>query len=276
MIPYAFKGCTSLTSIVVEEGNSVYDSREGCNAIIETATNKLIRGGNSTIIPSSVTSIGVNTFDGCTSLTSIVIPESVTEIGYGAFKRCSSLTSIVVEEGNSKYDSREGCNAIIETRYNLLIQGCNSTIIPSSVTNIWGSAFLGCSSLTSIEIPSSVTMIDSQAFEDCTSLTSVVIPESVTEIGYKAFRGCSSLKSVVINGKIKMIEEHTFESCTALESITLPAGVKEIYDNAFDGCTSIKAINVPAKKKDYYVKRLPEKLHSLIVEIEPVKKSKKK
>jgi hypothetical protein len=35
-------------------------------------------------------------------------------------------------------------------------------------------------------------------------------------------------------------------------------------------------INVPAKKKDSYVKRLPEKLHSLIVEMEPVKKSKKK
>lgn len=103
-----------------------------------------------------------------------------------------------------------------------------------------------------------------------------IIPEGVTEIDYGAFSDCTSLTSVVINGKIKMIEKHTFESCTALESITLPAGVKKIEWDAFEGCTSIKVINVPAKKKDYYIQRLSEELHSLIVEIEPVKKSKKK
>ena len=152
-----FEGCSSLTSIVVEEGNSVYDSREGCNAIIETATNKLIRGCNSTIIPSSVTEIGRSAFYGCTSLASIEIPSSVTKIEYGAFDGCTSLTSIVVKEGNSVFDSREGCNAIIETATNTLIKGCNSTIIPSNVTKIGESAFQDCTSLTSIVIPESVT-----------------------------------------------------------------------------------------------------------------------
>ena len=132
----AFDGCSSLTSIVVKEGNSVFDSRECCNAIIETATNTLIKGCNSTIIPSNVTKIGESAFQDCTSLTSIVIPESVTKIEYGAFSGCTSLTSIVVKEGNSVFDSREGCNAIIETATNTLIKGCNSTIIPSSVTEI--------------------------------------------------------------------------------------------------------------------------------------------
>jgi hypothetical protein len=193
-----------------------------------------------------------------------------------AFYGCTSLTSIVVEEGNSVYDSREGCNAIIETATNTLIQGYASTIIPSSVTEIGRNAFQRRTSLTSIVIPEGVTKIGYSAFNGCTSLTSVVIPSCVTEIGGSAFSDCSSLTSVVINGKIKKIEEFTFYSCTALESITLLGGVNKIDESAFSGCTSLKVINVPAKKKDNYIKRLPEELHSLIVEMEPVKKSKKK
>ena len=216
---YAFEDCTSLTSLE---------------------------------IPSSVTEIGNSAFEGCSSLTSIVIPESVTKIEYGAFDGCTSLTSIVVKEGNSVFDSREGCNAIIETVTNTLIAPCKSTIIPLSVTEIRRNAFSD-TSLTSIEIPSSVKMI-----------------------GWDAFINCTSLTSVAINGKIKEIGRGTFRGCTALESITLPTGVNKIEWDAFKGCTSIKAINVPAKKKDYYIQCLPEELHSLIVEMAPVKKSKKK
>ena len=84
---------------------------------------------------------------------------SVTSIGDDAFYNCSGLTSIVVEEGNSYYDSRENCNALIETSSNTLVAGCQNTVIPNSVTAIGGSAFSGCSSLTSIEIPNSVTAI---------------------------------------------------------------------------------------------------------------------
>ena len=87
-IHQAFYGCTSLTSIVVEEGNITYDSRDGCNAIIETVTNELILGCKSTIIPSSVTAIGDEAFYGWTSLTSVEIPSSVTVIGYSA-RLCS-------------------------------------------------------------------------------------------------------------------------------------------------------------------------------------------
>ena len=95
-------------------------------------------------------------------------------------------------------------------------------------------------------------------------------------IDSSAFAGCTSLTSVVINGKIKKLDGCVFSECRNLESITLPAGVNKIDSFAFDGCTSLKVINVPAKKKDYYIQRLPEELHSLIVEMEPVKKAKQK
>lgn len=192
----AFEDCTGLTSIVVEGGNTVYDSRSNCNAIIETSTNTLIQGCKTTIIPNSVTSIeesafsgctglasitipnsvtsiGYFAFDGCTGLTSVTIPNSVTSIGYRAFSNCSGLMSIVVD-GNKVYDSRNNCNAIIETSTNTLIQGCKTTIIPNSVTSIGDDAFEGCTGLTSITIPNSVTSIGYGAFSGCTDLTQVI------------------------------------------------------------------------------------------------------
>ena len=88
------------SSIIVAEGNPVYDSRNNCNAIIETATNKLVWGYKNTVIPSSVTSIGNDAFNRCSSLTSISIPSSVTSIGSGAFRDCSGLTTITVDAAN--------------------------------------------------------------------------------------------------------------------------------------------------------------------------------
>ena len=127
----------------------------------------------SIILPNSVTSIGSRAFYDCSSLTSITIPNSVTSIGSGAFAGCSSLTSIVVESGNTMYDSRENCNAIIETASNTLIAGCQSTTIPNSVTSIGVHAFRGCSSLTSVTIPNSVTSIGKSAFKLCSSIADI-------------------------------------------------------------------------------------------------------
>ena len=192
----AFGNCPGLTSIVVESGNPRFDSRNNCNAIIETTDNELIAGCKNTIIPNSVTKIGNFAFGACVSLTSIVIPNSVTEIGhyafyscdsltsidipnsvieigYGVFESCLGLTSIVVGSGNPRYDSRNNCNAIIETAYNTLLYGCKNTTIPYSVTTIDDYAFYGCDSLTSIVIPNSVTEIGYGAFYECFGLTDV-------------------------------------------------------------------------------------------------------
>ena len=81
----AFSLCSGLTSVIVDENNSVYDSRSNCNAVIETATNRLIFGCKNSVIPNSVTCIGVGAFGNCSDLTSIDIPTSVTSIENGAF-----------------------------------------------------------------------------------------------------------------------------------------------------------------------------------------------
>lgn len=156
-ISHAFRNCSALVSINVEESNSVYDSRNNCNAVIRTADNELIIGCQNTLIPNSVISIGSYAFDGCSGLTSLTIPNNVTSIGSSAFYGCSGLTSVT---------------------------------IPNSVTSIGSSAFAGCSSLTSVTIPHGVTSIDNYTFSRCTSLNSVTIPNSVTSIRNNAFYRC--------------------------------------------------------------------------------------
>ena len=84
-----------LETIIVENSNPVYDSRNNGNAIIETKTNTLIAGCKNTVIPGSVTTINDFAFFLCPGLTSIVIPNSVTSIGECAFYGCTDLTSII-------------------------------------------------------------------------------------------------------------------------------------------------------------------------------------
>ena len=155
-------------------------------------------GLTSVTIGNSVTSIGNGAFQGCSGLTSVTIPNSVTSIGVSAFNDCINLSSIIVANENSVYDSRNNCNAIIETASNTLIAGCKNTVIPNSVTSIGDGAFYNCRGLTSVIIPNSVTSIGNYAFYNCRGLTSVTIPNSVTSIGNNAFCNCTGLDTVYL------------------------------------------------------------------------------
>ncbi len=200
-------------------------------------------------LPSSIIVINDCAFDNCSGLTSIAIPKSVTTIGADAFESCSALTSIKVDDRNSKYDSRNDCNAIIETASNLLIAGCKNTIIPNSVTSIGDNAFCGCNGLTSINIPNSVASLGNFAFYGCSSLTSITIPSSVTSIGRGVFQGCNGLISVTLPHSVTSIGGSAFQYCSLLTSVTIPNGVTSIADFTFCGCSSLTSITIPDNVK---------------------------
>lgn len=214
----AFCGCSSLTSITVSPENTVYDSRDNCNAIIETSTNTLVFGCMNTKIPNSVTSISEDGFYCCSSLKAINIPNSVTNIETGAFMGCYRLESISVSPGNTVYDSRDNCNAIIEKATNTLIVGCKNSVIPNSVIRIGKEAFYA-SELDDIIIPNSVTEIEEKAFGTCDRLQSIVIPNGVINIGKAAFYECVYLKTVKISNSVKNIGDKAFQNCYQLTDV---------------------------------------------------------
>ena len=163
----------------------------------------------------------------------------VTSIGISAFRDCSALTSIRVDSDNPKFDSRNNCNALIETATNTLILGCSSTIIPNSVDSIGGYAFAGCMGLINVSIPNSVLTISDYAFSGCNNLANLTIGNSVTTIGDYAFYYCKHLESLIIPNSVITIGRSAFYSCESLNSVSIGNSVTTIGDYAFGYCKNL-------------------------------------
>lgn len=133
-------------------------------------------------LSNSIRVIEDKAFRKCSSLTSILIPRNVWHIGETAFAETPSIESIYVDSANVKFDSRDNCNAIIDTKTNTLIVGCKNTRIPNTVTTIGDRAFRGCKNLLSIEIPISVDSIGWGAFYGCDSLSKIQIYNPVPPV----------------------------------------------------------------------------------------------
>lgn len=303
----AFENCQSLGIVSGELGSIDGEAFRNCRSLqgINLAATYPLRKSERDYF---VGKIGRNAFYGCESLTSIHIPSWIKEIDRGAFTgvdhRYLDLETIMVAEDNPVYDSRDNCNALIETATGLLMRGCKKSVIPngvktigecafadgycpsiveipSSVTTIEGAAFrncrgwadgreseelkitmaqgvktigdeafYGCKSLVSADIPSTVTSIGNSVFNGCESLLSANIPSSVKNLGMLVFVGCYSLKTVDYNPNISEIPSWTFSGCKSLAEIVIPAAVERIGTRAFQNCKSLLAVDIPAKVTD--------------------------
>ena len=284
-----FYFCDALTSVRVDDANPVLESPENSNAIIERGSKTLLAGCTTTVIPDDVTAIGDMAFyhvHGLSNLKlpqglksigfaglfglmdqkTLVIPKSVTEIGSEAFGNMNALESLIVEEGNMVYDSRGGCNAVIETSTNKLISGCKTTVIPTTVTAIDYCAF-DSQPITELYIPANVTAIDELAVRLCSSLSSIIVASGNSV--YDSHDGCNAIIETA-TGKLllgclttgiptgtKSIARYAFYGYSDLTEMTIPNSVTEIGEDAFSGCNSLKemycyAENIPATGKNTF------------------------
>ena len=196
-------------------------------------------------IPNSVTTIGSQAFLNCSNLNSITIGSGLSSIGALAFKGCDNLTNITVNNENTTFDSRNNCNAIIETATNTLYLGFKTTEIPSTITTIGSSAFRMRNGLTSIVIPENVTSIGRYAFESCSTLTVVTIPKEVTAIGDYAFSGCTGLESLTSLVLVPpTIGDNTFQNVEETIPVYVPARGYQAYlaDSGWSYFTNIIAL----------------------------------
>lgn len=253
-----------ITSIIIENGVTSIGKYAFKDFTAITALNDL---------PSSVTVLGYQSYNGCTSLTSVTIPQNVTKTGDGLFGGCSSLTTVVWNAENCTTSLKsDGSDIALSASWNPFygtlprstitsftfgsnvevipaglcssMTNITSITIPSSVVTIGNDAFKGCTGITSITIPESVETIGNYAFKG-TGLTSITIPNSVTSLGTYVFQGCTALASVTLPSEITALDTYTFEGCTALTSITIPSKVTSIGNYAFKGCTNLASVTVP-------------------------------
>lgn len=267
----AFNGCSNLKTVKLS--NNITSLNQGvfneCSSL------------ESVIIPNGVKSIGKFAFEGCSSLGSINLPETLEEIGEQAFFGCSSLkqlfipknfvrfgkdenntywsfiygctslTSIVVDKDNHVFDSRDNCNAIIETASNTLVAGCITTKIPEGITVIGSWAFGGFHDLTSITLPHSLNRIEQSAFNG-SGLREITLPENVTYIGAYAFSSCNSLKDFYCCAEKVLEAENSAFGNTNLKEVTLhvPAASVSAYQ-ATGPWKNFKEIMALAAQDDY-------------------------
>lgn len=238
----AFYYCHNLQSIKIGDGviSIGQDAFGGCINLNEVTM------GN------SVMSIGYITFENCISLTSITIPPSVSSIGMAAFLDCTNLTEVHISN----------LSAWCKIDFGL------STANPLCYAN---NLYLNGNLVTRITIPSDITKIKDSSFIGCACLQSVTIPNNVTTIGVKAFQGCCGLEAfyekfaskdnrcLIIDGVLNSfapqgltkytipndviaIATSTFYNCENLTSITIPQSVTSIGDRAFIYCSNLAEV----------------------------------
>ena len=268
-----FSGCSSLTSMKVDTSNTIFDSRDNCNAIIKTGSNTLIAGCKNTTIPNGVKTIDKDAFSNCPGLSSITIPNSLTSIGESAFAECSNLTSIIIGNGVTSIGANAFKNTNLKkviwltntppTGYNFIngainyVSNNNFTSLNNTVTYPFLSSCFEVDGIRYIPVsPSERTCDAIDCVYDATA-NNTVIASTVSYKGismnvkniqpYLAYNNkyIENLK-VDIDGKVS---NYAFTNCSNMSTVTLGKKVSAIDQYAFQGCSKLQRIEIPNSVK---------------------------
>ena len=243
----AFRGCAGLTEFVMPNtvtSVGIYSFQANANLASITLSDHLV-------------TIGVQAFCNIPLLTSIEIPSSVKTINNYAFKDCIGLTEITIPNGPTTFGTNifSNCPAIETATFDCANipasvisynTGLQTVVIGPNVKTIGTAAFRGCTGLTTVtfEAGCTLTTIGEQVFMDCTGLGSITIPRTVTFIGRISFQSCTSLTALTFEdgSALATIDEGAFNTCTALPAVTIPASVTAMGNNTFGACSALASV----------------------------------
>lgn len=196
-------------------------------------------------IPAGCTQIYSDAITNKDGLIGVNIPASIKEIASGAFRTCPNLQMISVDASNSVYDSRNNCNAVVNTATNTLIQGCCNTTIPTNVTSIGVYAFSGNWAKDEIIIPNQIDSIANYAFYNNNNVNSILIGKGLRSIGSYGFANIPHLKEISVatsnpyfdsrDNCNAIIEKSSNTLVVGCSGTTIPNTIKTIGSYAFYG-----------------------------------------
>ena len=276
----AFADCTSLSSVVISEGNTQISERmfSGCTALKQVTLPKSLKTVGQyafegcTALPDiklqdAATDLRPGIFSGCTALKNVFLPDGLKVLPWKCFQDCTSLTSVDLPDGleTINSDAFSGCTSLngqklpggLTSLGVSVFEGCTSLqslSLPANIKEVPSRCFFGCENLRSVGFPKDVTKINRYAFSGCSSLVELPLPDTLEEIGIGAFRFCSSLKSITIPASVVSMDLtirsgddmiHLFDGCDSLENLTILAKITEIDQNAFSGLPKLKSVQLP-------------------------------
>lgn len=234
-VSYMFDECKSSPAITIssdnkalmmsDDGQLVYGISVTDDATTINSVNYCAGLANDTpatfTVSAKVTAIGDGAFRNQNYITKIIIPSTVTTIGVEAFAGCSLLEKVTFEvdaDGKCALTSIE--EEAFKNCFSLktIAVGTKDGVLPSTLTSIGASAFAE-TALEELTIPSSVTTMGNYAFEYCASLKKVTILNSKFSDGEFAY--CYSLATVVLPSTLKTFgtASSIFESCVSLVTV---------------------------------------------------------
>lgn len=269
----AFQGCIRLRKVKIPEfvASIGFQAFANCERLSHVELNDNLQR------------IEDDVWSGCNSLRRIRIPASVSDITGNPFSGCDALAHIVVDKDNAKYDSRNGCDAIIKTETNEVIAGCNHTRFPKSVTGIGFCAFNRLTGIKRVRIPQNIIHIAEGAFYMCSSVERIsvssknriynsdlgcnaivesnngklisgcrntVFTSNIREIGQLALCGVYNNQILRLPKNIVSIGNSAFAFCNKIQYLYIPANTSSIYQHAFYKCKGLKSVIIEGQVKD--------------------------
>lgn len=218
----AFQGCTSLKSVSIPYAQSLGSSSFAyCSSLTSVTLNNIYR-------------IDSGAFYYCSALTSFNIPSGVRIIERNPFQGCTSLTNLTIASSNIYFTIDNGVlysKDLTTLLAYLPAKAGTSFYVPSTITKIGESAFMGNRNLSTVIMRNGVKTIGESAFNN-TNIQSIYLSGSITSIGNAAFYNSNKLNSVKAASSIPITISNNVFSNAGNVTLYVPQGSKDAYENA--------------------------------------------